>query len=239
MRGIPLFAATLAVFLGTTSTSPASEVAPEWSCSILFGDGELLRLRAGEDTSGSFGEVLFDGHTTPAAYFVRGIERHWMWPVPTDAEDLNEATADEVISDIQFSLRLRPDGTAHYFDYSMPEDENGLITATMTFECERIEDPKITEQAKRPRSPPETDTDEGDSDPKTMEQDIQAQNAMPQVIEDRYEISVTLQCLDFSMPECRPTHMEASIECRSKGYNGALLKGVRQPGNLHDFACVK
>ena len=234
MRGIPLFAATLPVFLGTTSTSSASEAAPEWSCSILFGDGELLRLRAGEDTAGSFGEVLFDGHRTPAAYIVRGIERHWMWPVPTDAKEFIEA-----IADIQFSLRLRPDGTAHYFDYSMPEDENGLISATMTFRCERIKNTKVTEQATRRQRTPETDTDGGDSDPKATDQAIRAQSPTPQAIEDRSEISVTLQCLDFSMPQCPFTHIEASRECRSKGYNGAVLKGVRQPGNLHDFACVK
>ena len=234
MRGIPLFAATLAVFLGTTSTSSASEVAPEWSCSILFGDGELLRLRAGEDTTGSFGEVLFDGHTTPAAYVVRGIERYWMWPVPTDAKEFIQAT-----TDIQFSLRLRPDGTAHYFDYSMPEDENGLISATMTFRCERIENTKVTEQATRPQPPLETDTDANDADPNATEQAIRAQSTLPQATEDRSDISVTLQCLDFAMPECGSTHMEASVECRSKGYNGAVLKGVRQPGNLHDFACVK
>ena len=200
----------------------------------MFGDEELLRIRAGEDTSGSFGEVLFDGHRTPAAYIVRGIERYWVWPVSTDAKELTEA-----FSDTQFSLRLRPDGTAHYFDYSMPEDENGMITATMTFRCERIEEPEITEQAKRPQPPPETGTGGGDIDPGATEQETRAQSATPQVIEDRSEISVTLQCLDLMMPECTLTHMQASRECRSKNYKGAVLKGVRQPGNLHDFACVK
>lgn len=234
MRGNLLFAATLAVFLGTTSTSATSEAAQDWSCSNIFGEGELLRLLAGEDTTGSLGEVLFDGHRTPAAYVVRGIERYWVWPVSTDAKEFTEA-----FSDTQFSLRLRPDGTAHYFDYSMPQDENGMITSTMTFRCERIEDPKVTEQAKRAQPPPETATDEGTVDPRTTEQATRAQSAMPQAIEDRSEVSVTLQCLDLAMPECGITHMQASRKCRSKGYNGAVLKGVRQPGNLHDFTCVK
>ncbi len=210
MRFNLLFIITCAAFAGMVYSSETPEGAPEWSCKNLLGSEEVLRLHAGEDPAGSIGAVLFDGQRTEAAYLIQGLEHNWIWPVPEDSEDWSTA-----ISDIQFQLRLRPNGVTHYFDHSLPEDEDGMITATMTFACER---------------------DEGIAN---SEQSTTSETAIPRETNVRADASVTLQCQDYQMPGCRVTQMMASIECEQKGYNGAVLKGVRQPGNLHDFECVK
>jgi len=201
---------TCVAFAGAAYSSEEPEGVLEWSCKNLLGSEEVLRLYAGEDPAGSIGAVLFDGQRTEAAYLIQGLEHNWFWPFPEGSEDWNTA-----ISDVEFSLRLRPNGITHYFDYSLPGDEDGMITATMTFTCER------------------------DESHRNLEQSTPSENAMPRETNVRPATLITLQCQDFQMPRCRLTHMSASRECEQKGYNGAVLKGVRQPGNLHDFECVK
>ena len=212
MRRILLFTATCSAFLGMAHGFGESEERLGWSCKNYLGsdDREVLWLYAGEDPTASLGEVRFDSQRVEAAYVVQGLEHHWIWPIAKDAEELSEA-----IDAIRFLLRLRPGGITHYFDYSMPEDEDGNVTATMTFMCERNEISANSEQLNP------------------------SQNAIPQESKEYSANVITLQCQELMMPNCILTHMQATQECEGKGYNGAVLKSVRQPGNLHDFECVK
>lgn len=204
------FILTCSTFLTINLSFGGSDDMLKWSCKnfLELDDREVLRLHAGKDPDASMGEVVFDGQITLALYSIQGLEHNWLWPVPDNFDELIPENFDP-----QFWLRLRPDGITHYFDLSMPEDEDGMSTATLTFVCERSE---------RPESPTQSKTE-----------------GMPQRIDEHSEVAVTLQCLDLMMPECPSTHMSASRECRTKGFNGAVLKEVRQPGNLHDFECVK
>lgn len=211
MRRFLLFATTCLALLGMTQSFGGSEERLEWSCENAEGSNgrEVLRLYAGEDPTASLGEVIFDGQRTKAGYIVQGLEHRWVWPIATDAEELSEAS-----DELRFLLRLRPGGITHYFDRSMPKDEDGMITAIMTFMCERSTSSTSSAQL-------------------TLSQRPRAQRA-----DEHSAVVITLQCQDYAMPDCVFTYSEATVECKRKGHNGAVLKGVRQPGNLHDFECV-
>ena len=189
-----------------------SEGRLEWSCKNDSGtdEQEVLRLYAGEDPTSSLGEVVFEGHRTLAVYMVQGLEHRWVWPIAEDAEDLSEA-----IDAIRFLLHLRPGGLTHYFDISVAEDEDDMLTPTMIFMCERNKNSGASEQTRLLLDP------------------------MPQKAEEQPSVMITLQCQDLNMPQCFLTRSQATLECQAKGYNGAVLKEVRQPGNLHEFECVR
>lgn len=92
-----------------------------WACTPgvdrYNGEKDNLWLTA----SGSRGQVLFGGVTEIAYYELAGLERKWHWGLRDGSYD--------------YTLNLRPDDIAFYFDFSSKESTK----SSATFKCAKVQ----------------------------------------------------------------------------------------------------
>ncbi|PCJ86604.1 MAG: hypothetical protein COA54_07740 [Thiotrichaceae bacterium] len=108
-----------------TETPPVNENVEYFECkdgNALYWNNIIVKLAASPDEH--IGAVLVAGVEHDAIYAVRGIERIWFFGDMVEGRNKPE-----------FYISLKPNGIAHYFDFSEVKPDDDVITSRAVFEC--------------------------------------------------------------------------------------------------------